>query len=325
MKAMKNIVKLAATGATIFAIGFAVVTLEPEGEVQSSDADIGDFSFGDKPRERMYLEALDDFGLSKPETFDLNGNVIHFASGYTRGEPRRIMEDYQRKFHEMGFNTKQYSAPTIENQREIWEGQLIGDMVPVDVTDDRVIMMSAKIRGGPRSMEELASRRAELRPETPEDYQRLFTGHRWLEIVRDDEYKDRSMVVSSWSDEFDLRKMDPKSKVADLNVDTEVPACPGCERLLSFDKLDGGKIHGQKVFRGTHSPRAATRYYVDAMRRRGWELSESSAMLMGVKEHVEFEGDDAELLQFARGREFMTVLAYPAPDGKTTVQVLQSD
>lgn len=320
-----TLAKLLATAASVAAIAFAVATLQPDGTVRPGEADVLDLTFGDKPRSEQFPEVLQDLGLPRPEAFDMNGNVMYFTSDYAKGSPRDILERYQRKFAETGFNTRQYTAPRDGNQVELFEGALIGDMVPVDVSDRRVVMMSATLEGEPRSTEELARLTAgKSVPETFDEYAGEFVGHRWMEIVRDDAFRDRSLVTASWSDDFDLRKMDPDSRGLDVSFDPNLPACPGCQRSLTFDKLDAGPRHDQSFFTGASSPDGALRYYLDAMKRRGWRQTESSAMYEEVRRRVEFEGDDARILQLARGDEFMMIMAYPR-EGDTAVHVIQSN
>lgn len=314
--------KLAACGATIAAMAVAVVTLTPEGVVQSSDADVFDIGF--KPRTQIFTDTLEAMGLDKPETFNLNGNVVYFSSAHAKGTPRRLMEEYQRKLVEHGFNRKAYGTPQPdqESQRELTEGLLLGDMIPLVVEEDHVIMAAGTLNGEPRSHEELMNLSAP--PTTREGWNELLTGHKWVEFIRNNDYDNRSLVVSTWADDFDLEKHAPGSRSADSNFNPDMVPCPGCSRDVSFEKLDPGKRYNYTSYSTGLGVQQSVRYYIDAMKRRGWEFNETSRMYQAVREQVEFEGDDAYMLQFTRRDEFMNVLAYPSEDG-STIQLVHTD
>lgn len=322
-EAVKVLLKLGACGATIAAIAFAFVTLSPEGEVAPSEADVVDFVFGPKDRTEVYRDALARMGHTKPEPYDLNGNVVYFSSAFAKGSPRQLMEEYQRVLRDEGFNRKAYGPMdnTEEGHMELVEGMVLGDMVPILVEDDHVIMAGGTIKGDPRSPEELE---ALGMPQTPEEMRDRLDGHKWLEIMRHEEFDDSSMVISTWADDFNVKKMIPGNREPDQNVDTEIPACPGCTRLMKFDSLGTDKLHKQTVYSNASSVEGASGFYVEALRQRGWELTETSDMYEKVRDQVLYEGDDAALLQFTKNDRFLTILAYP-DDGGATVQVLQSD
>jgi len=318
--------KLAVCGATIAAIGLAVVTLSEDGDVAQTSADIADFTLGPKNRSEIFVDTLDRLGHSEPETFDLNGNVVYFSSAYAKGSPRALLDEYQRTFADQGFNRRTYPVPTpdVENQMELAQGLLTGDMIPVLVHDDHVVMAGATIENEARTVADLEKLRGGKMPANADEWASLFKGHRWVEITRDDEFRDRSLVVSTWADDFNIRKMAPGNTEEDVNTDPDVPACPGCTRVLSFDRLGGGKPYRHTGYVDAAGKDAAARYYLDAMTRRGWEITETSRMYMKLKANMEFEGNDAHVLQFTKKDEFLTILSYPDENG-AAVQIVRSD
>ena len=315
------LLKLTACGATIAAIAFAIVSLSPDGDVRSSDADVLDIGF--KSRTQIFTETLKRLGHSDPEPYDLNGNVVYFSSTHADGSPLEIMARYQREFTGQGYNRKTYGVPTSDEgtQDDIQEGLLLGALVPIQVSEHHVIMASGSIRGEPRTPDELSGADA---PASPEDFADLVTGHKWVEIMRTDDHDNRSLVISSWGDGVNPRTMVPGNRETDANTNPEHPACPGCTRAVGFDSLSGEKLYRQTAYTGGGSVETVATFYLDVLQRRGWTLTETSRAYEKVRRNVSFPGDEATLLQFTRRDETLMLLIYP--DGRSTgVQLIQTD
>lgn len=310
-KLIWNAIKVAGAGATIWAIAISVGVIGPEGEVAESEADIISLDFADESPTRKFHNALDDLGHTDPQVYGLNGNVVFFSENRMRREPAQIMEDYQRRFVEQGINSKIYYSPDMEAQT----AYLRGEIVPMKVSDGHVILSglvpTMDFANDDSNVEAIGSEEFAL--------EQMFAGYRSIDISK--ERNDHSIITASYSDEtFDYAKMFNRGD-GDKDVDTEVPTCPSCSRVTRF--TDPKANFAQNVFSGTHSKRETEKFYIDAMARRGWELTDTSRAYRDLKKVAHFKYKDAAALQFTRGTEFLNVLITDGDSG-TTVYTTKS-
>ena len=313
-------IKLGFTGATVAALAFAFGVFDSELEVKESQADIFALDIADPTPRTKFVESLDLLGHNKPRPFDLNGNTVFFSSKQSKDDPLRVMQDYQQVFYDQGINPEVYMDINDDNQDNVMLSGMNGGIVPMFVTDEYIMLGGMETAKDVKNTTELRDLNKTLDKEKPYE---LFKSYKAIEIFKTPH---NTLVSASWSDEsFDYDKMYMDSEAEDRNVNTEVPACPGCLRVTAFEDLSDNNYRSD-VYLGKNSPRKMVRFYDQSMRARGWEPTEASATLEKIKQYADFAGDDSVMRQYARGPEFMTVMAHPSgEDGKSIVHTVQGN
>ncbi len=304
-----NLTKLTFAGAVVFAIAFSFGVFDERIEVKETQADIVDF--GDATKTAQFVDALDRLGHDNPRAFDLNGNVVYFSTESYRKDPIHVYQDYQEEFHRSGINSKAYEK--IENDDPDYILAAVrGEIVPLKMDENYISMGGMLTRGDAETEEEYT----ELIYDAAEGPAALFRGHRHIEIVKDKDGMGSEAIAMFSGEDFNYDKMKPGYDGPGANPDAIFPSCPGCTRLTRFSDLNADSP--PFTINSYETPRTAdstTKFYVESMRRRGWEMTEASAMFYKLKKHVGFEGDDATQIQFSKNGEFMTVLMYPNKEG----------
>lgn len=348
-KASVATAKLATAGATIFAIGWAILVLQPTPDepVQKVDADIAMLGFGPKSDQQKFVDALMDEGLEKPRAYDHNGNKLFFSTTTTTETPRQVLARFQRAFVEQGLNDTVHlkpptapsgleefdiEDPAVREQiakdsvpRTAWTNDYFGGIVPTQVSEKMVVMAGATTneestnwRGFLTELRE-SQKAGELR-----DLGQGVKAMRYMDAVRESPGKTR--VTAVWSDdEYDIGKFANIGDFTDdLGGDPSVPVCPGCERLMHF-KGETEDAYDNHAFKApAHSMDQMLGYYREVLPPRGWKLSEADAILRRAELRGLKPPSDAQMLSFSKGARFLTVVAWES-DGKTSVHVARSN
>jgi hypothetical protein len=314
--------KLAVAGTVICAIAWGFAVYQPDGTIKESQADILDLNFVELSSAARFGRGLEQLGHDEPQSFSINGNVMHFSVNHTRERPYELMRKYQEEFIHQDLNEKIWDSQTAKGHTdEMMYDAMTGSIVPLIVESEYVAMGGVTPANDARNDTELMGL-ALSQPETPGD---VFKGHKWIEMFWD-KYRRKTTVTASWSDEnFDYGKAAGISENKDIDVDTEVPSCPGCSRLTRVRDLDPSRDYSSNVY-ATPKPQAETiDFYRTALRRRGWEETDSSRTLSTIQPYVKYTGDQATLLQMTRNNEFLTVLGFPDENGDTTVHTVMGN
>ncbi len=311
--------KLGLAGATICAIAGIVAVYQPDGTIQDSQADILDLSMIELSNSAKFASALDNLGHDDPQSFSINGNVVHFSVNYSRKHPRELFKDYQEEFVRQGLNDKVWTDETARGtgNQMLLDG-MTGGVVPTIRRGDDYYAMGGVLPANDADDEEGL---LDLGRSQNSEHRKVFKGHHFVEMFWDRE-KLRSTVTASWSDEnFDYLKM-IGAKNDDVDVDVEVPSCPSCSRISRVRDLDPGRSYSSNIYAGTKSQRELIDFYRTAMTQRGWLETEASSMFTKMRPYVEFQGDEASFLQFTKGGRFLTIVGYPGERGKTVVHTV---
>lgn len=309
-----NAAKITFTGATVAAIAFGFGVFDQGIEVPESQADILSMDFADRTSTEKFVAGLQDLGHNAPEVYNLNGNTVFFSSAIHKEEPLVVMEKYEREFYEQGLNPEIFSGVTDENADRMFKTSLSGGVVPMVISPDSILLGGVESTGPTKTEEDLVNNFNNNKGKAP---WKLFDAHKYVEINRDGE---NTLVTSSWSDKgFDYEKMIPGAKVADVNTDAEVPACPGCVRLTNFEDLGGEKAYRNNVFVGSADASQQVQFYDRALVGRGWEETESSVVMEKLRGLVEFQGQEAQMREYSRNGQFMQVIALPDSESNQTI------
>ncbi|QDG52970.1 hypothetical protein FIV42_20140 [Persicimonas caeni] len=311
--------KLGLAGASICAIAGIMAVYQPDGTIQDSQADILDMSFIELSNSAKFASALDNLGHDEPQSFSINGNVVHFSVNYSRKHPRELMKDYQEEFVNQGLNKKAWTENNSfgTGDQMLLDG-MTGGVVPTMKRGDEYYAMGGVVPANGADDEDglLALGRSR-----DPDHRKVFKGHHFVEMFWDRE-KHRSTVTATWSDEnFDYLKM-VGAKGGDVDVDMEVPACPSCSRISRVRDLDPNRSYSSNVYSGTKNKRDLIGFYRKAMAKRGWVETESSSMFTKMRPFVEFQGDEASFMQFTKGGRFLTIVGYPDKTGNTVIHTV---
>lgn len=304
--AVKNLAKCAGAGGLIFAIAFGFGVFDPDLEVQSSDADILALDFAKRTPVEKFEGALDDLGHRDPRPFNMNGNVVFFSSLETEEEPLAVMERYQRQFYESGLNSEPFYEVNDKNSEKIILEGHQGGIVPMHIDPNHIIL------GGMEMAEKVVDHddlEQAFKKHNLEEPWKLYKGYRNIEITKTER---NTLVTASWShNDFDYEKMMLGNEAEDQNASADIPGCIGCVRVNSFEDLDGDSAYRNDVYLGRSSPRDMSLFYDRALARRGWEPTEATGAFDKVRQYADFQGQDSIMRRYARGNEFITVIAYP--------------
>lgn len=315
--------KLGLAGASIVAIAWMVGVFQPDGTIKESEADILDLNVVHRSDEVRFSDALDEMGHDDPQSFSINGNVVHFSMARHRKRPEQLMKEYQEEFVHEELLSRVYTdqKDIEENHNQYMVDSFTGGPVPQMVHPEYVALGGLMAADGIEDEEDLWG--AALDKPKPHD---VFKGHRFIEMFWD-EHRRESTVTATWSDKnFDYRRMMPGNEEAgQLDVDTRVPACPGCTRINRTSSLDPQGNFASNIYHGARTQEQLLDFYRTAMRKRGWRETDASLTFGQVRPFVDFQGDEANMIQFSRGRDFLTIMAFPDGSGKTAVHTVISD
>lgn len=343
--------KVAGAGATIFAIGWGILVLQPEPEVTvaPADADITMFNFGPKSDQQKFVDALMEEGMEKPRAYDHNGNKLFFSTVTTPETPRQVMERMQQAFVNAGLNQHVHLSlppggpadprnldiddPAVRAQlekdnvpRQKWADDYFGGLVPVQVTEKAVVMAGATSKfdendDGDSFLKQVISAR---KAGTLDDLSEAIKAMRYVDVVQ--EKPGKSRITAIWSDEdYDPRKIANYAEPGEeLGVDPSIPVCPGCERLFHF-KGETEKAFANHAFR---APRSSVDqmigFYKQTMPTRGWQQTEANAVMQKLQLQGIMPPSNAKMANFTRGGDFLTVVAWDTDDS-TKVHIARSN
>lgn len=327
---LRNFFKVGATGAVIFAIGFATLVQNPEQptEVAEVTADISLFSGNDGTE---YTRAMASLGL-EPRPYELNGNVMYFATGYADDKtPEEVMNMVQKELVRYGINSKDYSDVTpmqahlraqkwtpdsglkgFEGMGDISSAYLKGEVVPVEKRSDYIAMAGVNPQ---KSYEKII-----------EDYQahphlglnEQLGAYRFIDATSEPEFN-RTMVTAVWSaDDFSAAKLENKSFIK-APPDPNVPACMGCERDFRMKSLATNEPFSANKFTTQTDLDTTYNFYKRAMEARGWHESGFQAKLNRVAEVLPEARIAGRTLNMEQGGRAMNIILVPDEQGKVTV------
>lgn len=314
------IAKIACSIAVIWMVAFVITVFDGDGAISESQADIFDFSFGQKPNQVRFNEALESMGHPEPQVFDLNGNIVNFSVNYRNERPVDVARRYQEQFVDRGLNDRVYNSLGPATSQDRLLTRLTGGITPIEVSPDRIVMagmMTDNIALEPDDLwGDLMST----------DELDLFRGHRWIEILRDPDAS-KTTVLASWSDDFSYEKMLPedgqrRAGTTGRSFDPDVPACPGCTRIHHFADKQDPKGYRSNIFVTTMGQDQMIDFYRRAMSQRGWTLSETQEAHEKIQQFVTHGADAMKKLRFEKDEQYLQIFAYPLEDREIAVQTV---
>lgn len=334
-----TLMKLALAGGVICAIGFVVVAQDASpdstpGEVRSAQADIADLASGRDGTE--FSRAMLALGF-KPRTYDLNGNVMHFASGYVEDKtPTEAMNIVQEEMVQYGVNSRNWlkEAPlarsvanqemadrlreqpeAIDRHQEQAEAMLDGELVVMRHERDYISVGSVDPRKG---MDEVWSDYAAAGGEKPMRDQ--LGAYRFVDATAEPELN-RTLMTAVWTQkEFDSAKLENRA-FKQQPADPNVPACVGCERSFRMQSLDSDEHFNHNLWTTRDQSLDRTyEFYSRAMAARGWRESGVQAKLNRLAVHLpEVAALPGRTMNFEKDGKQLTMTLLPSVDGGTAV------
>ena len=347
-----NSLKVGLTGVIVCSIGWAILTFsgdpaEPIGK--KAEADIFGFDFAPKSQHNKIVDTLLEEGFERPRAYDWNGNKFFFTLKHEDKEPLEVTRDLQRAFKRNGanknahlFHPKQLDMSVLTNpekfktmpkqdQERFFRATLehkdrlddffLGGIVPFHMDKDYVNMAGTAFKEPPKDSLEVVTKMLKHKGNFQNQIDRLYH----IESFRRPN-SDRSTTTAMWSQKgIDFDKFDPKKgKIENFNRD--LPTCVGCELITSFRGQDGEDKYANNIFNAKHtSPDQAQQFYRVGLERRGWKRAEATELLYKAQRDGLMPNYGAMIESYARGKDFITVIAHPSDlDGSTTIQLLES-
>lgn len=341
---LRIVLKLGLAGAVICAIWFLALTqdpVEPVGEVAPAHADVNWFQGKDGGE---FTRAMASLGL-KPRPYDLNGNVIYFASGTADKTPTEIEGIVQDTLVQYGVNSKDYSKePAMGTEVGAWQmpkdpnAQADWDAFQANIDKTRGgrdAMMNGEVITTIRepsfvrmvgvdwnqSVDEVVERmKSESADATPDLAPKsLMGGYKFVEAMYDPG-SGKTDITAVWTGkEFDARKMDNTAFVQQ-EADPNVPACIGCTRDFRMQALDKDEPLRANKWHTLSSPKTTYDFYVKAMSQRGWRISKSQDILDKAAEIVpQLAAIQGKILNLEKDGKTMQIAFVPDGQGGTDI------
>lgn len=326
--------KLALSGSAIGAIAWTMLTLHPDGEVETAQADIVDMFPGILNAEHRFGRMMDDTGM-KPRTYDINGNVVHFAVGSTAMKPLEVLDFYQSRLVREGINKKKYTdipqERIVRTERgeevnpvtlEAANAMLLGEVVPIVKHPEYVAMGGIVPKNGANNIDELVGN---WKPSSKGvlDLNDQIEAFRFID-AQYDEAIERSTVTATWSDHnFNAHKMEDAHAV-DVEPDANIPSCIGCKRRFRMASLNKDEDFVANQFVTPTAPHIIYDFYRTAMLNRGWDDSETQEMLDKLTPFVPYLQElDGKVLNFERDGRHVSIFIAPDDDGQTSITAVE--
>ena len=101
---------------------------------------------------------------------------------------------------------------------------------------------------------------------------------------------DKTRMTAVWSDEdYQLGKIVDRGE--DLNIDPEVPMCPGCKRLAHIEGKSEDGYSNHMINAGNQSTEQVLSYYEQSLESRGWKSSEVG-LVVATSHQLRLRTDD---------------------------------
>ncbi|TDP75825.1 hypothetical protein [Bradymonas sediminis] len=317
---LPTVAKLGLAGASICAIAWAFVVYQPDATVRSSQADILDLNFIKLSNTARFSKSLEQLGHDEPQTFLINGNMVNFSVNYSRKHPHQLAREYQDEFVYQGLNTRVWPLDsTFESQPDMIVDSLTGGVVPLSSTPNSVALGGVLTAAGASNRNELEA----ISADPGAKKESLLRGHQAIQMNWDPSAR-RSTVTATWSDEkFDYTKMVFIDQTEDKNA--IVPSCPDCRVVSRVRSMNIDSDYDSKIFSGPRSLPALTDYYRREMTQRGWVESEASVTFNMMRPYINYEGSEAVMIQFVKGRRFLSITGFPGEAGENVIHTTISD
>lgn len=306
-RSLPPLAKVGLCAVLIAAIGLAIGILGTDGTVNESHADIAWLGSFERSNTDRMLTALDRLGHEEPARFNLNGNTIFFSDHTSRKTPRELMLEYQEEFRRQGLNDRVYhSMKSDEEDARNFTG-LTGGLVPIAVSDNQVILAGVVTANRAKDSQGLIEN-----VQNAQDYDKLFRGHRYIEMTRSHDSRHTSIVASFSDEAFEYERMTPGSTAAGQVYDEVVPPCPGCTRLTRF--ADDNPRTAERVdiaFIGPRTLDETRSFYVQTLFQQGWRPLGIDTSLREMEAHFEIPRPTGEALILSRGSKELTLAFLP--------------
>lgn len=336
---IKAAAKLALSGAVIAAIAAIFLILSEDGSVQHAEADLTDIMPGGPDDHFRFERVIRRSGL-EPRPFDHNGNIVKFAVGESELSPREILAYFQKQFKNEGINSQVYTKGIIhplgsdEENEKIFSNEenakrntalLRGEVVPTLITDNLISMGSFIPKVKAKNAGEIAEKWLHD-AEGPFSIDANHGGFRSIEARREAD-TGKSTITATWTDrDFDIKKAQGIAR-AGASPDTEIPVCPGCERLNRIKGLSKEDPYTLNQISARGSVDTNYQFFSAALAQRGWIESDTQTALDEMSRHI------PDLAQLWRQGEFvsfensdgetMNLFITTDPNGRTSVVTLQ--
>lgn len=296
---VSNVLKVAAAGATIAVVAFAVATLGPRAEVAETRADVVDFAFFDTTPSARFVRALEHLGHEPPRAYLMGEETVYFSARSTTRTPAELVEEYQRTFVEQGVNARVHLEPTAPFSDDARD-MLRGEVLTFSANDALMSMGGGVIAGLPETASELSHA---LEKHRTDDFADVFRGFRTVRAERADGL---TVVTAVWSDDdFDIREA-----LSAGSPSLDVPACPGCVAMPGFQTLANDVDRTIHHFESPQSTADVQQFYQRALAGRGWVETTSSR-------HVA-----SDRREYSRANDRLVILTGSQAHG-TSVSVIQ--
>ena len=343
-----NGAKLGLSGALICGIAAIFLVTDPHGEVTEAEADIAAKVPVKHVAGHDFAEVVAKTGM-RPRPYEVNGNEVYFAVGYTDEEPEEILQAYQKKFVASGINTRVFDRVpdakferTMQDLVDLKEVDSLEDLRKYDMDEYERDYNLAMLNGGvvpisqrpgyvamggmvsKEKSEKLEDVFGNWSPEHNPDAKLggFMDGFRFIDAQKVAEKRTR--VTSVWSrDKFDFDKMDDPNKEGVAPV-TQTPACIGCSVGMQMKSLSPSERYRMSNMYTSKSRADVIAFYDKAMRNRGWQPTDASEAMGYVKRELGvLEGID--VLNFTKDGMESTISVFPDPSGyQTQVAVVES-
>lgn len=350
--ALTNSLKVAVTGFIVCTVGWGILTFsgDPAEPIsKKAEADIFGFDFAPKSKHAKVVDTLLDDGFEPPRTYDWNGNKFFFTLKHQNKEPMEVMRDLQGLLKQNGVNKhahmfmptqldmgiltnpdkfknlpkaeqEKFVKATMEHKARL-DDFFAGGIVPFHMEKDYMNMAGTVLKDPPKDSLGVVTKMLKHKGNFQNQIERLYH----VESFRRPN-SNNSTTTAMWSQKnVDFDKFDPKKGKID-NVNHNIPSCVGCELITSFRGQDNEDKYANNIFSAKHtSPAQAHSFYKSSLERRGWKRAETTDFLYKAQRDGLMPQFGAMVESYARGKDFITVIAHPSDlDGSTTVQLMES-
>lgn len=347
-----NSMKIGLTGVIVCTIGWGILTFsgDPSEPISTkAEADIFGMDFAPRSQHGKIVDTLMDEKFEHPRAYDWNGNKFFFSLKHQNKEPMDAMRELQHALKRGGVNKQAHlflpkqldmsvltnpekfkTMPKAEQERFVkatmehkarLDDFFGGGIVPFNMEKDYVNMAGTAFKEPPKDSLEVVTKMLKHKGNFQNQISRMYH----VETFRRPNSND-STTTAMWSQkDIDFDKFDPKKGKIE-NVNRDIPACIGCELITSFRGQDKEDVYANNIFSAKHtSPQQAHSFYKSTLERKGWKRAEATDILYKAQQDGLMPNYGAMIESYAKGKEFLTVIAHPSDlDGSTTVQLMES-
>ena len=163
-----------------------------------------------------------------------------------------------------------------------------------------------------------------LKGQTGKSLGDLSSGYRYVEIHQSPNSRSAEILAVWTDDNFVAEKMTNTGNAQQSSPDPEIPACVGCKRIHRVQALSKSEPYNINHWTTNSNSYSTFSFYVSAMKRRGWKISEKQNKIDRMSEFLpELNAIKSRSITCEKSTKVIEITITPTSTGGTEVMTIE--